>query len=271
MEYGNLVIRSAEWVMGQRNFASVCTALAKLGLRGLGVNVHYDLNRSGELVFLDEFMRVFPKCVCFDVGAHVGEYSEALLSRGAALVIAFEPTPSTYSMLRERIGHHANIRVENSAVGELIGDIHFDVPILTSDSTLASRDIAMTAISANAYSRITVAMTSLDAFAERTGIHPDFVKIDVEGYELEVILGMTNLLLSDPPKAIQFEFNQHLLKRHQTLLDFSECLKEYSLFRLASHSMRPLDPNHYLSNIYTYSNIVALHSSCVSVLCDALC
>jgi len=78
---------------------------------------------------------------------------------------------------------------------------------------------------------------------------------------MEVILGMKNILLMSPPHAIPFEFNIHHLKRRQNMADFVAALPGYKLFRLARRAMGPIDPAHYLSNIYAYSNIMAIRDN----------
>lgn len=250
-----LAIRGVEWLMGQRQFGKLCTALAKVGLRGLGVNLHHDLTRSGELFFLKNLLGRFPETVCFDVGANVGRYAAALLDSGAARVVAFEPVQATFELLERRLGARPSLTLVNAAVGETVGFVEVEVP---AQSTLASRDLRLSPVSSAEHRTLRVPMTTLDAYVESSGVRPGFVKIDVEGFELEVLLGMKNLMALEPPIAIQFEFNQHHLKRKQSLLDFQAALPDFDLFRVASYSLRPLTPDHYLSNIYAYCNIVAV-------------
>ena len=63
----------------------------------------------------------------------------------------------------------------------------------------------------------------------------DFIKIDTEGYEFEVLDGAKNLLKEQQPKFIQIEFNWHQLLKGQTLyklssmIDFSDILEFFQM------------------------------------------
>jgi len=259
------MIHGIEWLMGQRRLNAACVALTKIGLRGLGVNVDYHLGRSGERVFISGLLSSFPRLVCFDVGANVGSYTAVLVAAGAGQVVAFEPVQQTFDELTENVGSLPGVRLVHTAVGERDGAVQFEVPTALR-KTVASRDLSIAPGSSGEHQRLTVPICTLDSFIEASGTTPDFVKIDVEGFELEVILGMQRLLASRPPRAIQFEFNQHHLKRKHSLLDFQDLLPQYSFFRIATCSLRPLLPSHYLSNIFMYCNIVALERSAVDRL-----
>jgi hypothetical protein len=60
--------------------------------------------------------------------------------------------------------------------------------------------------------RIEVEMTSLDREVERLGLEPDLLKIDVEGFEYEVLLGARGLLARRKP-PICLELHLGLLER----------------------------------------------------------
>ena len=74
----------------------------------------------------------------------------------------------------------------------------------------------------------------------------------------EVLAGAQRLIASHCLKAIQIEFSFHHLLRGTTLLTFERNLPGYRIFRLASRSLREIDPKHYLGTIYGYSNFIAL-------------
>ena len=259
LDLGRLVsLRALEFVMGQKQARALSELLIRVGMRGLGINIDYRLPHSGELVLLRKVMPLCGNKVCFDVGANVGDYAQSLLDFGANAIVAFEPGKEAFEQLSSRLGRDPKLTLKNLAVGEKAGVVPFFIP---TSSTLASRDCTITAIGADDFVEMTVNMVSLDDFVESEKVLPDFVKIDVEGFELEVILGMRKLVQTHPPKFIQFELNRHHLLRHQNLLDFAEHLPNYSLFRLATHSLRPLKPDHYMANVFSYSNIVAVHES----------
>ncbi len=135
--------------------------------------------------------------VFFDVGAHVG-YFTLLASRlvgASGQVVSFEPTPSSRSLLQRNVGDRTNVRVEPAAVWSeetklTFNDYSWRFSALNSAFEPRSRpDEAVP--SPHTYE---VDAVTLDGFVSRSGIEPDFVKIDAESAELEVLRGMERIL-----------------------------------------------------------------------------
>ena len=89
-------------------------------------------------------------------------------------------------------------------------------------------------------------------------LHIDLIKIDTEGFELEVIKGAKETIKKKLPKYIQIEFNWHQLFKGQTLYNFSEHLEKYDLFQILPYGndLVKVDPNRPETNIYHLSNFV---------------
>ena len=140
----------------------------------------------------------------FDVGANIGEYSDAFLALGAR-VIAIEPNPSCCNRLK-MIAKRGNLIVENCAVGDAEGAASMHVCSESGLSTLSNEWYDKTRTSpihshASWISDIDVRVETLDFLAKKHGI-PSFIKIDVEGFEDRVLSGM-----SFQPQALSFEFH----------------------------------------------------------------
>lgn len=133
--------------------------------------------------------------VCFDVGANTGEKSEALLRAGAARVVAFEPNPEVLPELRARCGRFENWTLVEAALGSNAGFATLYVRQLHGQSGLLQ----------DWEGRVTrtyhVPVLTLDSAIQHFG-RPFFCKIDVEGWELEVLEG-----LSDALPMLSFEFH----------------------------------------------------------------
>jgi len=135
------------------------------------------------------------------------------------------------------------------------------MPNSKADAVLASRDASITSIPADNVVQVTIPLIKLDTFVAQRKMKIDFIKIDVEGFEAEVLADASETIKIDRP-IVQFEFGHHHLLRRQNMMDFDSLLEGYRLFRLASTSMREIeDPSHYLSNIYSNQNIVAIDRS----------
>jgi FkbM family methyltransferase len=142
-----------------------------------------------------EFYRQFvdPNDLCFDVGANIGEKAEVLLDLGAR-VIAFEPLPRLARETRARCGRTNRLVVVNAAVGSRPGRLPIYVAGRETMSSLVK------GWASDVRRAIDVPVVTLDQYIARHGV-PRFCKIDVEGYELEVIHG-----LSVPIAALSLEY-----------------------------------------------------------------
>lgn len=152
-----------------------------------------------EARLLERLLR--PGMTVFDVGANHGLFSleAAHLIGPSGRVHAFEPAPSTRDLLRRNLeGNDATrvVRIVPSAVGGAPGTarlrIHRDLSGL---NTLAGSDIVWNHQRLRADDLVDVPVTTLDDHAEAERIERiDFLKIDVEGFELAVLRGASRLL-----------------------------------------------------------------------------
>ena len=149
---------------------------------------------------------VAPGDLVFDVGAHLGDRSAAFSALGAR-VVALEPQPDVRRWLSRLVGGRRGVTILADAVGRAPGTARLAVSHRTPTvSSLAER--WRTALpEANASFQkvhweemIEVPVTTLDALIGTYGM-PRFCKIDVEGFEAEVLEG-----LSGPVAGLSFEF-----------------------------------------------------------------
>jgi hypothetical protein len=90
----------------------------------------------------------------------------------------------------------------------------------------------------------------------------DFIKIDTEGFEYEVLRGAEKILLDHKPKFIQIEFNWHQLIRNHTLYQLFKLVNSYDIFRILPYGKKLIliDPSRPENNIYHLSNYVFIRS-----------
>jgi len=142
----------------------------------------------------------------FDVGAHLGDRSAAFAALGAR-VIALEPQPQIARWLHRLVGRNERIVVREEAVGarsgtESLAISHRHPTVSTmSESWRAGVGRSHTGFAGVRWTEsVEVPVVTLDQLIAAHGV-PAFCKIDVEGYEAEVLAG-----LSRPLAGLSFEF-----------------------------------------------------------------
>jgi FkbM family methyltransferase len=146
-----------------------------------------------------------PGDLVFDIGAHVGDRVAAFRRLGAR-VVAVEPQPALRTTLKLLHRRDRAVTIEPVALGRSVGTIDLRLNLDNPTVATASPDFIRAAAGAagwegQAWTRtLAVPMTTLDVLIARHGV-PAFIKIDVEGFEAEVLAG-----LSRPVAALSFEF-----------------------------------------------------------------
>jgi FkbM family methyltransferase len=159
--------------------------------------IHFWRNGEPEVRLLP--LLVDPHRTAVDIGAANGVYSWHLM-RLTNDVVAFEPNPQSFEALRKAA---PNLKLHRTALSEKPGTAMLRVPL--------SRNVAATGwgtihpgndfreISPDGIQTFEVDVATLDAIGLQD---VGFIKIDVEGHELEVIKGGTELIKNQRPKLL---------------------------------------------------------------------
>lgn len=148
---------------------------------------------SPELPFIRDNM-ISPGDLVFDVGSHHGFYA-VYMARRAARLVAIEPNPFNVELVHKNIDLNRlqNVIVRQCAVGESTGKIS-----LLEDSVQGGVQSADT----KTRPAVDVDLLTLDSLAHEYGF-PQFVKIDVEGFEASVLRGSSEIMRRRPKIAIE--------------------------------------------------------------------
>ena len=182
-----------------------------------------------------------PGDLCFDIGAHVGNRVAAWTRLGAR-VVAVEPQAHLMVWLRRRYGRMPGVTLIEAAVGAAEGaaTLHLDPRNLTVASlspdwiATVGRDVAFSRVRWRAAEP--VRLTTLDALIAAHG-RPALCKIDVEGFEAEVLRG-----LSQPLPLVSFEYLPATITVAHTCLEQLAALGEYEFNWFPGESHRWASP-----------------------------
>jgi FkbM family methyltransferase len=175
---------------------------------------------------LDFYSRlVTPNSLCFDVGANVGVKSELLLEAGAR-VVAFEPQTECMRELRARCKRFGDrLASRQSAVGSTEGKAVLHIRESRGQSSLLED---WEGVPEN---EVTVPVTTLDRVIAEFGA-PFYCKIDVEGFELEVLKGLSQAV---PLISFEYHLRDREIETTRACLDYLGKLGDLHINAIPSH------------------------------------
>lgn len=242
-----------------KRFAEAIEQICDKFHRGLN-NVDFNMKRNGELRLLRIISSHFhPKCI-FDVGANKGEWSQLVSKMNPSCVIyAFEIVPSTFKELLQSTKDLGNVKQINHGLSSQEGIITIS---LGHDSSTATGCKIEGMQFHNEYydQEIQCKVRKASDYMREQGLECiDFIKIDVEGMDLQVIKGFDDQLRN--VRIIQFEYGIFNISSHDLLADFCRHLNSHG-FIVGKIFPRYINFFDYQSNMENFhgSNYVAVRS-----------
>lgn len=248
-------------LFANRLFYKVNYGMYLLSLKGLGV-LNFENNRlSGERKFIELLSRKYPAPMILDVGGNEGDYSALCkeLSPGAT-IHTFEPHPKTYDRLAKRaaeLGFH----VVNTAVSNVYEEVVlYDYASAEGSSHASLYGSVLTDLHSAELNAIKVKAIPLDDYLRQNHInHVHLLKIDAEGHELKILMGIHEHLAAGKVDIIHFEFNEMNIMSKTFMKDFYDLLSNYAFYRMLPNHLLPLGEYSAAKyEIFLYQNIVAI-------------
>jgi FkbM family methyltransferase len=229
------ISRFAKWQINNRlnpypivySYTEKTKLIVQRSMTGATGNLYCGLHEFNDMAFLLHFLRKDDLFV--DIGANIGSYTVLAAGHIGASVISIEPVPATFYHLKNNVAiNQINDKVVtcNFALGQEKGQLSFT-------STLDTMNHVATASAPNT---IEVPVETLDAILEKEK-EPVLLKIDVEGFETNVLKGGARTLQKKQLKAIIIELNgsgakygydERLL--HEQLMTYGYHAYQYSPF-----------------------------------------
>lgn len=149
--------------------------------------------------------------VVWDVGANVGLYSRKFsdIAGTSGKVFAFEPSPVNLRRLYEAVGSLSNVAVVPVALGEREGVAAFE----QGSDPLGATSRIVDRAGGDSVERVEIRLSSGDSLVSSGVVaFPNVIKIDTEGFELDVLLGLTKTLEEKCLRALCIEVHFGLLQ-----------------------------------------------------------
>ncbi len=247
-------------VLGNKLFQPFFEMLFKVAVKGMNYDRGHVPGLSGEKYVL-ELVQQLPAgrpLTIFDVGANTGQYAALAVDtiRAKFELYSFEPQQQAFGELRT-VTDQPFFHPVNVAMGAEVGKTNIFYE--KAGSVFAS----MFPASYGSYNvcldkSTEIDVTTVDTFCLHRNIgHIDLLKIDVEGYEIEVLKGCRQMLADRRIKLIQFEFGIASVEARIFMKDFFGLLPHYDIYRVLQNGIRKIKYNEY-AELFLTTNYLAV-------------
>jgi FkbM family methyltransferase len=242
------------------NFIFLHIILKLIGYKNYGS--YYE---TGEIFFLNK-LKKFKIKTSIDVGANLGNYSSKLLEITKEKVISFEPMFYSFKKLEKLRKKNINkFFCFNYALSNKneVKQINYVNKISQLATTSAfTKNIKF--LQKYQFKKKKIKTITLDNFFTKNkkllenGL--DFIKIDTEGDDYNVICGSVKTIKKYKPKFIQFEMNSHNLFKGETLFKFKNIMNNYKTYRMLPYNngLLEVNPDYAENNIFHLSIYVLI-------------
>lgn len=229
----------------------------------IGYNLS-DAKRNGEYRFIKSYLK--PSMVYFDVGANSGYFTKDVLGFVEGCEVhCFEPVPSTFDALTDNLSGKDNVTLNNFGLSSknTTMTIHMFGEGHSSGMNSVHREDLGPDVGIQKTDSVDVEMQTLDQYVENNSVsHIDYLKVDVEGDEINVIRGAKESIAKGVIDVIHFEYGATFIHANATLKQVYELLEPngFSLYRLLPYGkkrVKSFDAVYGVEN-FQHSNWVAI-------------
>ena len=234
-------------------------SLSKLARHRMNYGRGGVVGESGEIFLLSYIARKFlpnGPVVVFDVGACVGEYTAHVrtVMQDRAVVYCFEPNRAAFSILSETYRGDELIHCFHLGMGDKDGE---EMLYCNAKAPLFASMYRGNTYQTDSVTQQSIRIATIDSFCKSNNIDRiDLLKLDIEGHELKVLLGASDMLKARRIGFIQFEFGDCNISSRTYFKDFFDFLSpSYSIYRVLRRglrSVRDYDESHEVFKVTNY-------------------
>lgn len=255
--------------LGTKGSQKLFAKLHLFALYGMNYGRSGDVDSSGEEQVIELVAKEFgdlPQGVFLDCGANVGEYSRELVKviSPQARIFSFEPSFNTHKQLSANVVAYKNIFPIQKGVGDTNQQFTLYSNAQNSKhSSVFSRDMSHWNEEWNLKQTETIEIVRLSDFLQKESIdHVNFIKIDVEGYEINALKGLDTFLTDQKVDIIQFEFGVAAVDGKYFFKDLFYILSpKYRIYRVLKKGFYPIDVYNEQWEIFITTNYIAVSNA----------
>jgi FkbM family methyltransferase len=260
----NYILSRLSRHFGELKYQQIFQKLYDTGIYGMNYGNGAEFTLSGELDAIRYAKRKSTGqagFVLFDVGANVGNYSKMVCSLFADELVSihlFEPSVPVFRQLSENMLNQKNLYLNNKGLGKQSSrEKLFKTHQSSGLSSLYKRKLDHFNIQMEETEDIEI--DTLDEYCVYHQIgNIDFLKIDVEGHELGVLTGASDMLKNGKIRFIQFEMGGTNIDSRTYFQDFFYLLKEdYNLYRIVKDGLVKMERYREEQEIFLGINYLA--------------
>lgn len=214
---------------------------------GFGLSLPCETEVSS-ILNVHPFDGIIRPIVVFDIGANIGDYTFAVLEKLVNVkVYAFEPNPQTNENLRKRFLGEDRVTISDYAIGR------YNQTGYISSTRINDPSSEVSTLNENGTQ---VSIVNLQTFLMTHNLKKiDFIKIDVEGMDYEVLLGAGEVL--DKVSVIQFEISPNSILKTSLKNFFTLLTKTHHIYIMTPKGLVLLHTYDFSYEIYWGANFVA--------------
>ena len=265
---GPALVRFIKWQIGSRlvpgavlvPFVNDTVLVVSPGMTGATQNIYTGLHEFDDCGFLLHLLRAGDLFV--DIGANVGVYTVLAAGAIGATAVAIEPVPATFAKLRLNLrtnGLDGKARAHNIGLGSSPSTLRFTIDQDTMNHVITDENWTGPSVQ--------VPVQTLDALLD--GQSPSLIKIDVEGWESEVLAGAEATLRQPSLLALIVEMNGGDAAPNPNEQAVHDCLHRNGFAPHAydpfTRSLTPLPSKHFGASNTIYCRNAAELSSRLAV------